>query len=713
MRDILAGLDTEEKKEPRDILAGLDEEPIEMEAKQEIPEGEVSEELPEENKYGEVGHQKTAGMTHIPESYKDVMDPGVMSDFRNSLMSGAGQDAIKLNNFLATHPITNALFAPMKELDLGETPMPGVAKTTAAILPWMATGAVGTGLKAIKGTVAAAKMMGKLPSLAKGLENVARTHPIMTKAGKLFGTGAAEMGAIEKIFGEHGDDASKLGTAALAGGIINLSAHGALSAVPHGVKTVTNLFKKIGDTTPEAAQSVVDLFKDAPHVLNLPDVIRMPKLSSFYHNVLKWIPGSGVAKEEKAMITHMERSGASTMNDLLGKAGEKMEPVDTVKMREGISKEIVDLTNKKREEAGKLYSNLYNSAEKSKFKFIPEKVSDFSIDLAKLAKGEGKTIKERYGSGFSKVLDDLKSTPEELIVGGQRITDPKKIEKFLKTFPEEERPTPMSAERFKEIKTLVSDKIETLKGKPAARKWKQLKSVMSDDFTSSVEKTGNKNLIELDKKATDFYREEVVPLTKKRSMVKLANTADLDTKSDFVEKTLTNPKNKRVLKMLSSEIKNKLSYLKLDKGIKDNGEAVVPRVIKAFKDLTEYDKDHVLTASARKKFEELSKKYEIAKPSYKSMSDNVMRGIHEVTRSRHIAKGVAVGAGVYGAAHVTGLVPLAGVGALVGRALGSKGLLEAYTKGIIPGEKIAPEIAKRIAKAAKMGISLAELSNTE
>jgi len=136
-------------------------------------------------------------------------------------------------------------------------------------------------------------------------------------------------------------------------------------------------------------------------------------------------------------------------------------------------------------------------------------------------------------------------------------------------------------------------------------------------------------------------------------------------------------------------------------------------VVKAFQGLEKYDKDNVLTPYAKKKFEELEKKYDIAKPSYKAMDDNIMKSLHEITRSRHISSAAVTGTGIYGLSHLTALFPFAGAGAALGRGLGSKGLLEAYTKGVIPGEKAAAKIAPKVAKAAKMGVSLTGLSYAE
>jgi hypothetical protein len=725
MRDLLADLDTTEKKEPRDLLEGLDEAPAE------IPEEELSEELPEENKYGEVGHQQTAGMTTIPEEHKDVL-----GDFAESVAMGTHKDIIKLNNFLATHPITKTLLHPVmgdllkerKEPDLGEAPMPGVAKTTAALTPWMipyGAAAKGVGLTGLA-TKAGIKTLGKLPMLAKGLENVARTHPIMTKSGELFGKGAAEMGAIERVFGDEGDDASKLGTAALAGGTINLVSHGLFNAVPHGLKRFTNSLKKASEIkgdilNPEEAESVADLFK-GDDVLNLPDLIRTPKLSSFYHGLLRWIPGSAVAKKEKDMISHMERSGASTMNDLLGKTGEKVEPVDVVKVRKGIAGEVAEIGNNIKSESNKLYNDVFEGAEKSGFKFTPKKSADLARDYTEKAERAGESLKDVMGADFSNTLDSLIGVLKEEVptMAGKPIEDVRTLEAIRraqrKAGIEPKKPT-INLERFKEIRSEVGSKYFRKRGTAEGRKWGELYNALNEDFESTAKETGNEKLVPLFKKANDYYREEYVPFFKNKKIEHIMRGKQIRGKTDFVEKTLSDSDNEKVLNYLPEKTKNKLSYLMLNKGIKDNGDPVVPRVVKAFNELSLYDKDNVLTSAARKKLEELSKKYNVAKPSYKAMGDNVMKGLHEITRSRHIARaGLAGAGGALGATfvpHLTGLIPFAATGAALGRGLGSKGLLEAYTKGIIPGEKAAQKISPKVAKAAKMGVSLAQASNRE
>lgn len=729
MRDILDDLEEKlptGKEKPRDILDDLDEEAAE------IPSEELStEELPDENKYGEVGHQKVAGMTTIPEEHKDIL-----GDFAESVAIGTHRDVIKLNNFLASHPITKTLLHPLmgdllkerKEPELGEAPMPKVAGVTAALTPWMlpyGAAAKGVGLTGLA-TKAGAKALGELPMLAKGLETVVRTHPIMTKAGELFGKGATEMGAIERVFGEEGDDASKLGKAALAGGILNLVSHGMFNAVPNGLRRFTNSLKKAAEIkgdilNPEETASVADLFK-GDDVLNLPDLIRTPKLSSFYHGLLKWMPGSAIAKKEKDMIGHMERSGASAMNDLLGKVGEKVEPVDVVKLRKGIAGEVADVGNEIKNKSNKLYNEMFEQAETSKFKFQPTKVADLAKEYEEKATRAGESVKDIAGTDFSKILEDFTGVLKEEVpmMAGKPVEDVRTLEAIRKAQRkagiEPKRPV-INMERFKELRSEVGSKYFRKRGTGEGRKWGELYNAINEDFEIGAKESGNEKLIPLFKKANDYYREEYVPFFKNKKVEHIMRGRQIKGKTDFVEKTLTDSDNEKILNYLPNETKNKLSYLMLDKGIKDNGEPVVPRVVKAFKGLKEYDKEKVLTPVARKKFEELSKKYDVAKPSYKSLGDNVMKGIHEITRSRHIAQmGLAGVGGALGAGfvpHLAGLIPFVASGAALGRGLGSKGLLEAYTKGIIPGEKAAPKIAKKVAKAAKMGISLAELSDIE
>jgi len=241
--------------------------------------------------------------------------------------------------------------------------------------------------------------------------------------------------------------------------------------------------------------------------------------------------------------------------------------------------------------------------------------------------------------------------------------------------------------RWKEKASNAYDKGDYSRG----RIYKTIANSIDEDMQTSLEKSGNKDLFDLNKKINKEYTKKVVPFihSEKSGMRNLTfNKVDLSTGQ--LESILRDTTNKEAILQLPQELKNKIGIRLLSNEIPDSGEFLTPRIAKAYSNLTDHDKLFFDTET-KNKFNNLVTRNELLAPAFESFKGKFWQKYYKWKNaafllgipfhnyfsyilSPAIAKDVAlIGAPIIGA----------------GRFLGSKSLKEAYTTGKTPYESLS------------------------
>lgn len=460
--------------------------------------------------------------------------------------------------------VTGAVIAPI--------PTPKIAGTIQRFMP-----EASTGVKKMAQSIAA-----KLPELGIG--------------GSIYGTLLTPPTSSKE---EDLDNAAKGALASMLVGV-------PLEALPKGfaelfIKNYRNLaYAKAAkgipmaqrELTPMEASYVAYHMKDQP--ISVGDLVKSPKLQSFYHYFLKPIPFSGISNADSEALTNADARAVEFNNSLLGNV-----PASGHLLRRDIANKIKQIAQENRLQSSYNYEKLYSSPEAQNIKFSPSLSRKFAADkLQEHLELEHKRIFDNEQLTDLASLLQLKGVPKNkfgilpIKIGGKDISAqlPEATREALRDQLLASHPSiDVSFKRLNRAQNAYEDAMVRSSG-DKYKFYKDLASTYKQDINNSIEQHGSRNLIRELRDADSFYKENYVPFYKKQDVFDLMH-GNIDYNKNTLENTLSNTIHEPVVDKLSSETRGKMLRLLLDKNTKDNGEFSLPRLVGAHKKMSEYEKD--------------------------------------------------------------------------------------------------------------------------
>lgn len=567
-------------------------------------------------------------------------DPMWGYNFMKSTSMGSGEAIMNLGNQLAKlvggHQPGSA-----PEFQAKNAPIPGVATGARELAPMMipmlgqeALGARLTGL--------AAKY------LPKGAGIVGRAAARMP-----YGAG---FGAVSAATEEDATPEDIKHSAAIMAGL-NAVTGGLFDMIPGSQASVIKMSQKAaekdksitgGMRTPEQAKEAMeDIGKD---ILSFPDLVRAPKLQSFYHKFLKVMPYSGIPKAQEEAMTRLEKDAGDVYGSILGNANEG----DDVLARSSLGDDIHNYVNKLKDEAinpilgtgkyeilekeaEKVYkeiggnvdkldevmaraditkniqehvesevnkvSPLFENIKNEKINFQTENTKNYAKNLleehkesikAKLGGTLSPTIRTKLSSLASKEKTSIESAldniPEEI---------PENIRKQLaykyeKVMPREpkERMANLGAIRTSISKyNDVASELATNGNLADTRIYSEIANNIEKDLEKSLEEGGNSQLFNEYKNASKEYKERIVPFKhpEKVGLKKLIDNR-INLNSNELEKILSDTTNQEAIDKLSPEIKNNIFTRILNSKMNDKIVSQSERISDAYSKMSSNEK---------------------------------------------------------------------------------------------------------------------------
>lgn len=576
---------------------------------------------------------------------------------------GAGviTDVGKLYNFLAKPLGAKPVGLPKLE----ELKYPTVAKVTEAgapaLLPWP-----GEALIAAKAGLGAAKVLPKIPKIAE--------FSGKTIAHGLYGAGA--MGTLTKIFGNENDE-ENVKDAMVAGALLNTVPRAVFGAVPFGLRGMVNAFKAFSKktgriATPEEADALVAGVGNE-NVLSFGDLVKSPWLRSLYHGFLKYVPFSGIGKQQEKAIASVENKAAEFINGLTEEGSDKL-----YKIRDSIADKIRQIAMEHYGKAKELYSSLYERAKGKLKDFVPDSIKAFRDELREEAGNVGKALSEYLSSIELKDLNALNKEASSVIVGGKEVA----LENLTPNARRQlmQKIGGIDLERISKYRSEFAKKAADNLGTRTGRFYNRLIESIDNDVTTAIEKSGDKGLLAEKQKATDYYKEYVVPFLKSKGISKIMGKI-YPINTTKLEKTLINGENTKVLSYLPEKVKNQLTRLLFEPSKDEAEKYAIEKVLSKSKQLTDYVKDYVLTEGTKRKLNNLEKIHDVLEPAIKATKNSIFNTIHRLSALKHGAYLASAGAIGYRTHKPLLTAAIFGSAPISARILRSPKLMEAYTKG--------------------------------
>jgi hypothetical protein len=546
-----------------------------------------------------------------------------MVPYYKSIGTGVGEAAQNLANL----PIKAMGGKPIQAFDTSKAYDPQVAKFAQEVAPMAIPFAGEETLVGKAASLVPKAVTGAAEGIAKGAARLtARSIPRSLYGGAF---GAASEAAENK-------DATpeSMFHAAQVGAALNTIIPGALDAIPGAYKGLVNQYNiaaKDGKiSTPEQAVELHKALKD--DVLSFPDLIKAPKLQSFYHGILKYVPFSGVAKQQAEAVGRLEQDAANIHTNILGEVNEAdpvaarqsiandiasdvnkkypitelpelnetkgLEEVNPMESREGIVSDIQKHVDNK----SKLLSPAFDEINKVKLYFNNSGTKEYVNNLlekhkSSLESGMGGSLLPTVKTDLEKISKGEKEDPYEIVSQFPA----KYQEQMRKQLPEKELPETtigtvrdsISKYQDKASGLIDSGNIKT------ARIYSQLADKLKNDLDSSLKESANPNSYEQYKMLNKLYEEHIVPFkhSEKPGMRKIINNKINYSSDSELENILKDTTNEDAIAQLPQETKNKIFSRFLNSNINPKISNQTERVVDAYSKLTPYEKGLLDTQS--------------------------------------------------------------------------------------------------------------------
>lgn len=400
--------------------------------------------------------------------------------------------------------------------------------------------------------------------------------------------------------------------------------------------------------TPEAAEKLSSRLGDIP--ANIGTIAGNNKAKDFYSDALGSIPFSGISAREDFVRNKAREKAANLLNELKGGA----EPED-------IPKTLLSHISSVKKEKKAIVKNKY----------------DTTFDIAEQS-GVNFDKPENFKNAVSDILESQKN-------GGAKEIDSKDI-KYIKSLRRKLTMQPSTLRAAHNTRSDIGDAAYDSMGSSATTSaaYNRLKDAIDSDMRDAINRSGNKDIINLYQDATKFFKEEYVPYRGKKIDNLMQNKTDQ--KEMIIANALLDTQNKKIFENLPRELKNLVAYVKLGKGKHlENGETVVSpaRTSNIAQSIEPSIRKRLFTDQQQMDFDDLNaavtaaKKAEVSAnkpPTGKVLEGNMIKAL--------IVAGLKAGA----------FIPLS-VANKLEKAMTSKALINAYaTRKPVDKEKFAKEV---------------------
>jgi hypothetical protein len=630
--------------------------------------------------------------TGVGEAAQNIANFAI-KNMRENPMSKAGMGAAQNNsviNQLGEQPIS--IFDTNKAYD------PQVAKLARELAP-MAIPFAGQEVAAVKlGSLipyaTSTGFKGVMEGAAKGIGRQALKAIPRAGYGAGFG-GVSEMASNKEATPESVVHSMKTGAE------LNAVIPGIMDAVPGAIKGLANHYKNVAEETSKRGGGVLsptqamDLHKGLKEdVLSFPDLVKAPKLQSLYHGFLRYMPFTGIAKQEAEAVGRLESDAGKIHSEVLGNINE----ADDVAARESIVDGINAHANAKMEEVGQPFEEI----NKEKLKFNNRNTSNYVNGLSEkerqsLMTGAGGMLAPGMTTDITKILSPEGILQEEYLIKLPPGTREKIQEQIAKTKPETTIEVIRgSIGKWNDKAAAAYDRGE----KNTGRIYSEISGNLQKDLSESLEKSGRpevyKKYVDLNKKyvqeAVPFEHPEKIGFRKIRQ-----DKIDLN-KDGELENILKDYTNKDALAQLPLETQKKIFSRILNSNIGKTEEALGTRAEKmtaAYNKMSSYEKS-MLDKASREKIENIASRVEQLAPVLKRTKNKFWSMFY---KGRHF--GYLAGMTALHAANpymMAAAIPLSAAG----RILRSPKLMETYKTGKYPETGKAKKISGLLSKAAIM-----------
>lgn len=634
-----------------------------------------------------MGRRVSAALSAIQQQPTMPLASAAMAPYLKSIGVGAGEAAQNLLNFA----LKRAGKEPVKIFDSEQAYDPEVAKFAKEVAPMTIPFA---------GEEAALAKVGKLIPYGKTLAGgIAKGAARLAAKSAIRGTYGAGLGAISELATDKDATPESAKHAMLLGSAINSAFGGLLDVIPGAYKGLSNYYKNQSEKlagrqdaplSPEQATVLHNALKQ--DILSFPDLVKSPKLQSFYHGFLKYIPFSGVNKQAEKAITNLERDSAKIHSNSTGNVNE----ADPISARQDIIQAIKDHV----ENETKNWESKYSDIRSVPIKIIPKNKIKFIEDVLekneKGKQGTGSIFSTETENSLRKKLQESKQTKSSTL-----LQYPESIRKQIEEKTMEAIPETTIGDSNIGISKILEDanNLESSGASKDAFILKQLANAARTDQKEAASKLPQ-HLYNKFLESNSEYAKKIVPFKhpEKRGLWNLLNDK-LSTNKPELEKILQDDTNKEALEQLAQPTKTKIFSRILNSNIGKTEEAFGTRAEKmasAYDKMSSYEKKF-LDEQGNKEFENLSKRVKQLQPVLTKSKNKILQSLYKI---RHI--GYALGA--YGAYHhpayaLPAIIPLS----MAAKFLRSPKLMETYKKGKYTTgklEEVARQLSKPLLRAA-------------
>lgn len=642
---------------------------------------------------------------NVVEALGIPTDPNWGKNLVQSASQGVGEAGMNLANKIASL-VGGPKPGNIPEFQAKNAPMQGVAEgakeLAPALIPFYGQEALGAKL-----TGMAAKALPKALSGASGVIGRAAARAP-------YGAG---FGAVSELASKENVTKEDLKHSASIGAALNTVIPGLLDAFPGAYKSVIKLYKNAAERDKNitgsgvrSPEQVKELMNDiGADVLSFPDAVRSPKLQSFYHSILKWMPFSGIPKAQQAAIGRLEKDAGDIYSSVLGNSNE----ADEVLAREGIAGDVRGYVDSIKGQMKPKYEALDADAAARNLKVSKESAMKFASDkvlehIKSIESGFLGTLSESALTDLAKILRVPGKKYKELFrikANGTDITDSLPddvIESLRKSQPKQlTEEAAMSLPVMRSTLSQLRDKADNFLSKDQRKEsalYNKLAKLFEDDIATSLQKSGNEDLFIRNKELAQEYKEKLVHFlhSEENGMRNIVND-NIDYNSGAFENVFKNTKNEAAIKQLPQDTKNKIFSRLLTQNVDEKLNTRAEKIAGAYKKLNDYEKGF-LDKDTKAKFDDLSKRAEQLKPI---LGKSAMTW-HTFYKLKYLS--YMAGIPFYSFVGALPTAVVTGALSVPAKFLGNRDLIAAYMGGKIPKENW-PKVGSKLAKiiTAKSG----------
>ena len=605
--------------------------------------------------------------TGVGEAAQNIANFAI-KNMRNDPMSRAGMGAAQSGsviNKMGEQPIS--IFDTNKAYD------PQVAKLSRELapmaIPFAGQEALATKIGSLIPYATSTGVKGVMEGAVKGLGRQALKAIPRGIYGGAFGA-TAEMAENKEATPESVTHAAK------TGGAINAIIPNFLDAIPGAYKGLANHYTNVANevarkggeaVTPTQALALHGGLKD--DVLSFPDLVKAPKLQSFYHGFLRYMPFTGIAKQEAEAVGRLENDAGKVHADVLGGINEadevkarksivddvvkdvnerfplkKMvteeipeeevvareipefietkgaEELDPLASRENIVKDI----NKHVESQEKIFAPKFQEVNEIPIKFTSSATMNYAKKALEEEEGARKSgISTTLSPGLItklKVLAKGGKTEEEgyksFHIGGDEVLLSKENQEKLNTLYSEVKDDGTSLGAFRKAVAkhwMKANELESAGKLSESMTYKEIASALDKDLESSVAGSAP-NIYDKFKTLNAEYKKAVIPFKhpKVSGLNKITDETINYSSEGELENILSNTNNREAILQLPQETKNKIALRLINHNINPKTTNQTQRFFDAYSKLNSYERS-LMGKSEKDALDSLHNKFNAAK----------------------------------------------------------------------------------------------------